>query len=186
MPVYEIKYIVAPVRIHVVSVKQINVCRIRACRTRTFGIVVRIIVDSYYFAPVSRLLFVNGRNRFGFVHQPRIVLRTVGCFGFFLSLIRRQGQSIFFRIRAGSHAQTAKRSMVCNSILFIVAFSMKFITQPHYSILPFGSGEQLQMLSRSRTIGRAADILEDGRHTRKPVDTGIDYQTQFVDQSVCK
>ena len=89
MPVYEIKYIVASVRIHVVLVRQIYVCRIRACRARTFGIVARVVVDSYYFASMLRLLLVSGRNGDGFVHQFRVALRTVGSFRLFLFLSRR-------------------------------------------------------------------------------------------------
>lgn len=61
---------------------------------------------------------------------------------------------------------------------------MKFIPQPHNAVFPLLCGEQLQALPRSRTIGCAADLLEDRRHTRKTVDARINDQTQFIDQSL--
>ena len=61
---------------------------------------------------------------------------------------------------------------------------MKFIPQPHDAVFPLLCGEQLQTLPSCRMIGCVADILEDGRHARKPVDAGIDDQTQFVYQSL--
>ena len=63
---------------------------------------------------------------------------------------------------------------------------MKSVPQPNDAVFPLFCGEQLQALSCCRAIGRTADILEDGRYTRKSVDAGIYDQTQFIDQSVCK
>lgn len=60
---------------------------------------------------------------------------------------------------------------------------MKFVLDPHDSMFTLRSGEQLQTLSLRWIFGYPACILEDGGNSGKPVDTWIDYKTQFVDQT---
>lgn len=108
VPVDEIQYIIALVCIFIVTVRQIDVSRVGACCPCTFGIVARVIVNTHHLATLFRFLFINGRNGVGLAYQLGIVLRTVGSFRFFLFLIRWQKRSVFFDVRAGSEAQTAK------------------------------------------------------------------------------
>lgn len=109
VPVDEIQYIIALVCIFIVTVRQIDVSRVGACCPCTFGIVARVIVNTHHLATLLRLLLVNGRDRISFIYQLGIVLRTVGSFRLFLLLTRWQNRSIFFDVRAGCHAQTAKQ-----------------------------------------------------------------------------
>ena len=109
VPVDEIQYIIALVCIFIVTVRLIDVSRVGACCPCTFGIVARVIVNTHHLATLLRLLLVNGRDRISFIYQLGIVLRTVGSFRLFLLLIRWQNRSVFFDVRTGSHAQTAKQ-----------------------------------------------------------------------------
>ena len=109
MPVDEIQHIVVLVGIFIVAVRQIDVCRIGTCYARAFGIIVSVVVDTHDFATLFRFLLVNGRNWIGLAYQFGIVLRTVGSFRVFLLRVRWQKRSIFFDVRAGGHAQTAKQ-----------------------------------------------------------------------------
>ena len=108
MPVDEIEHIVALGGIFIVTVRQIDISRICACYPSAFGIVAHFVVDTHHFATLFRFLFINGRNGVGLAYQLGIFLRTVGSFRFFLFLIRWQKRSVFFDVRAGSEAQTAK------------------------------------------------------------------------------
>lgn len=59
---------------------------------------------------------------------------------------------------------------------------MKFISHPHHAVLTLRNGKQLEALSLGWIFSCATHVLEDGGNTRKPVNTGIDNQTQFVYQ----